>query len=157
MVRYVQKLLLKHLIIVKLLWHSILNLLLQWRFLIKNVHKFNINMAKSKVVVLRNARNSAGTKLDIWLEYLFLSFLHGVFIMLYIKPYSFISLLIPSSPNIVSRPQNPKSRNVSRYHDFIKTISWFERKWGPAVKIGARVLKFWLDIFFGRKWPKGSF
>ena len=64
-------------------------------------------MAKSKVVVLRNARNSASTKLDIWLEYLFLSFLHVAFMMLYIKSCSFISLLIPSSPNIVSKPQAP--------------------------------------------------
>ena len=65
-------------------------------------------MVKSKLIVLKNARNSAGTKLHIWLEHLFLSFLHGVFIMLYIKSYKFVSLLIPSSPNVISktRPQS---------------------------------------------------
>ena len=61
-------------------------------------------MAKSKLIVLKNARYYAGTKLDIWLEHLFLLFLHGVFTMLYVKFYSFESLLIPSSPNVVSKP-----------------------------------------------------
>ena len=65
-------------------------------------------MLKSKLIVLKNARNLAGTKLYICLEHLFLSHLHGVFTMLYIKSYNFVYLLIPSSPNVVStaRPQS---------------------------------------------------
>ena len=34
-------------------------------FLIKNDQQFNINMAKSKVIVFKNAKNWADTKLDI--------------------------------------------------------------------------------------------
>ena len=49
-----------------LMWHSISDLLLQQYFLIKNDQQFYINMAKSKVIVLKNARSSACTKLDIW-------------------------------------------------------------------------------------------
>ena len=37
-------------------------------FLIKNDQQISINMAKSKVNVLKNARNWAGTKLDILQE-----------------------------------------------------------------------------------------
>ena len=48
--------------------------------------------------------------------------------MLYIKSYSFVSLLIPSSPNVVSRAQAPKSRNVLRFDDFIGFVSRVLRK-----------------------------
>ena len=34
-------------------------------FLVKTDQQFNINVAKTKVIVLKNARNWAGTKLDI--------------------------------------------------------------------------------------------
>ena len=35
-------------------------------FLIKNDQQFNINIAKSKLILLKNARNLAGAKLDIF-------------------------------------------------------------------------------------------
>ena len=56
--------------------------------------------------------------------------LHSVFIMLYIKSYSFVSLLIPSSPNVVSRPQTWRSWNFLRFYNFIGFILLFWRKWG---------------------------
>ena len=43
---------------------------------------------KMEINALKNARNWAGTRLHIWLEHLLLSFLHGVFIMLYIRSYN---------------------------------------------------------------------
>ena len=106
----------------------------QWHF----ISYIDQQYAKSKLIALNNARNWAGTKLGNWLEHLFLSFLYGAFIVLYIKPYSFLSLLIPSSPTVVSRPR-PSSQGYSffRYHDFVGFISW----------IGARVLDIrWIGL-----------
>ena len=48
------------------------------------------------------------------------------------QSYSFVSLLITSSPNVVSRPQAPRLRNVLRFHNFIGFASWFLRKWGTV-------------------------
>ena len=48
--------------------------------------------------------------------------------MLYIKSYRFVSLLIPSSPNVVSRSQAPRSRNVLRFGDFNGFVSRVLRK-----------------------------
>ena len=39
-----------------------------------------------------------------------------------------------------SRPQIPKSKTFLRYHNFVGFIFWFWKKWGPVVKIGARVI-----------------
>ena len=44
--------------------------------------------------------------------------------------YGLICLLDPSSPNVVSRSQTPRSRIFLRFHDFTGFISWFLRKWG---------------------------
>ena len=41
-----------------------------------------------------------------------------------------ICLPDPSGPNLVSRPQVPRSRYFLRFHNFIGLISWFLRKWG---------------------------
>ena len=61
-------------------------------------------------------------------------------------PCGWICLLGPSGPNVVSRPQAPRSRHFLRFHDFIGFTSWLLRKWGPVfLKIGARVLDLWLD------------
>ena len=40
--------------------------------------------------------------------------------------------MITSSPNVVSRPQAPRLRNVLRFHNFIGFASWFLRKWGTV-------------------------
>ena len=44
--------------------------------------------------------------------------------------YGWIRLLGPSHPNVVPRPQAPKSINVLRFHNFNGFFSWFWRKWG---------------------------
>ena len=44
--------------------------------------------------------------------------------------YGWIHLLGPSAPNVVSRPQVPRSINFLRFHKFIGFISWLLRKWG---------------------------
>ena len=82
-----------------------------------------------KMIVFNNARNWTGTKLGNWLEHLFLSFLYGIFIVLYIKPYSFLSLLIPSSATVVSRPR-PKTQGHSffRYHNFVGSTLWIRAR-----------------------------
>ena len=49
-------------------------------------------------------------------------------------PCGWICLLGPSGPNVVSRPQAPRSRHFLRFHDFIGFTSWFLRKWGPVCK-----------------------
>ena len=40
--------------------------------------------------------------------------------------YLWIRLLDPSCPNVVSRPQAPRSRHFLRFHNFIGFISFFE-------------------------------
>ena len=45
-------------------------------------------------------------------------------------PCGWIFLLGPSGPNVVSRPQAPRSRHFLRFHDFNGFTSWFLRKWG---------------------------
>ena len=55
--------------------------------------------------------------------------------------YGSICFLGPSGPNVVSGPQTSRSKFFLRFHDFIGSIFWFLRKWGPVfLKIGARVL-----------------
>ena len=44
--------------------------------------------------------------------------------------YGWIRLLGPSHPNVVPRPQAPKSINFLRFHNFNGFFSWFLRKWG---------------------------
>ena len=39
----------------------------------------------------------------------------------------------PKQPNVVSRPQAPRSRIFSRFHDFLGFISWLLRKWGSLL------------------------
>ena len=46
--------------------------------------------------------------------------------------YGWICLLGPSGPNVVCRPQVPRSRHFFRFYNFIELISWFLRKWSPA-------------------------
>ena len=69
--------------------------------------------------------------------------------------YGWIRLLGPSSPNVVSRPQIPGSRNFLRFNKFIGFISWFLRKWGPACEswsqdsgLMARYV-FWAQVAHG--------
>ena len=50
-----------------------------------------------------------------------------------------------------SGPRTPKSSNLLRLNDVIRFIWWFWRKWGPFVKIGARVLDIRLDTSSGPK------
>ena len=38
----------------------------------------------------------------------------------------------PSSPNLVSRSQAPRSRHFLRFYDFTGFIPWFLGKWGPV-------------------------
>ena len=45
--------------------------------------------------------------------------------------YGWICLLGPSGPNLVSRPQAPRSRHFLRFYNFIGFISSFLKKWGP--------------------------
>ena len=46
--------------------------------------------------------------------------------------YDWICLLGQSGPNLVSRPQAPRSRHFLRFYDFIGFISSFLKKWGPV-------------------------
>ena len=46
--------------------------------------------------------------------------------------YGLICLLGPSGPNVVSRPQTPKSNFFLRHYDFNGFILWFWKKWGPV-------------------------
>ena len=46
--------------------------------------------------------------------------------------HSLVCLLVPIAPNVVSRPQAPRSISFLRFHNFIGLISWFWRKWGPV-------------------------
>ena len=43
-----------------------------------------------------------------------------------------VCLLVPIGPNVVSRPQAPRSINFLRFHKVIILISWFWRKWRPV-------------------------
>ena len=60
--------------------------------------------------------------------------------------YGFMHLLGPIFPNVVSRPQTPRSRNFLRCHNFLEFILWFQRKWDLFVKTGARVLDFLVKL-----------
>ena len=62
--------------------------------------------------------------------------------------YGLIRLLGPGSPDVVSRSQTPRSRNILRFHNFIGFISWFLRKWCPVLKIEAGLLDLWLGMFY---------
>ena len=48
--------------------------------------------------------------------------------------YGWICLPGPSGPNLVSRPQAPRSRYFFRFYDFIGFTPWFLKKWGPVCK-----------------------
>ena len=77
--------------------------------------------------------------------------------MLYIKSYSFVSLLIPSSPNVVSMLQ---ALTLMFFWDFIILFDSSHDYWENEVlfvEIGARVLDLSPDTFSGLKWPKCSF
>ena len=62
--------------------------------------------------------------------------------------YYQIHLLGPYDPNVVSRPQNPRSGN---FWDFIILLICYNSEENEAlfVKIGARILDLWLDTSFG--------
>ena len=95
---------------------------------------------------------------------IFILFLHDVFIILYIKSYSFLNLLIPSSLNVgprlrefgtyglinfwvqvapveVVRPQTAKSRNFLRHHHF------FQNHFMIVVKMKCCLWKLELEIW----------
>ena len=63
----------------------------------------------------------------------------------------FIRLLGLSGPNVVSKSQTTRSRNILRFSNFVGFILWFWRKWGYVMKNGPRVLDLWLDMSFGTK------
>ena len=44
--------------------------------------------------------------------------------------YGLTRLFGPIGPIVVSRPQTPRSRKFLWFHDLIRFISWFLRKWG---------------------------
>ena len=112
-------------------------------------------MAKSEFIVLKNAINCTSIKPDFRLENLFfLSFQNGVFIMLYIMSYSFVSLLIPIGTNVVSWPQAPRSRLFKDFMILLASSHYFCENDVLFPNIGARVLDLWLDMSFGPKWPK---
>ena len=46
--------------------------------------------------------------------------------------YDLIWFLGPIGPNVVSRPQTPRSKSFLKFHNFIGFISWFLRKGGPV-------------------------
>ena len=71
--------------------------------------------------------------------------------------YGLIRLLSPSVANVVSRPQTPRS---IFFWDFMILLDSYHDSWENEVmfvKIAARVLDLWLDMFPGPKWPKFSF
>ena len=104
---------------------------------------------KTKTNCIEECKNLTKYQTRYFVKTLFLSFIHGVFIMLYIQSYSFISLLIPSGSNVVSRPQVPRSRHFSRFY-IIFLLNSSHDSWeneALLVKIGARVIQnLWLDM-----------
>ena len=66
--------------------------------------------------------------------------------------YSLTNLLRPSGPYLVSRPQTLRPRYFLKFNHVIGFNLWFLIKWVMFVKIGARILDFWLDKIFGPKW-----
>ena len=56
------------------------------------------------------------------------------------RSYGLIHLLVAIGPNVVSRPQTPKSMNFLRYNDFSGFILYSEKNEVLFVKIGAMVL-----------------
>ena len=48
------------------------------------------------------------------------------------RSYGLIRLLGPCGPNVVSRPQTPKSRIFLKNHGFSGFVLWFWKKWGPV-------------------------
>ena len=62
--------------------------------------------------------------------------------------YALIRLLSPSGTYVVSRPQTLRSRNFLRFHDFIRFISWFLRKWSSVWDSSAHMARyvFWAQV-----------
>ena len=71
--------------------------------------------------------------------------------------YGQICLPGPSGPNLVSRPQAPRSRHFLKFYNFIGFIRHSWKNKDLFVNIGARVLDLCLDMSSGPKWPKFSF
>ena len=46
--------------------------------------------------------------------------------------YALILLLGPSGPDVVYGSQSPRSKHFLRFHNLIRFISWFFRKWWPV-------------------------
>ena len=66
--------------------------------------------------------------------------------------YGLICLLGPSGPNVVSRPQTPKSKYFLRHYDFNGFILWFWKKWGPVYEnwsYGSELITAWY-VFWQR-------
>ena len=64
--------------------------------------------------------------------------------------YGWICLLGPSSPNVLSRLQIPRSRNILRFYNFIEFIYDSGENEVQFVKIRTRVLDQWLDKSFAK-------
>ena len=58
---------------------------------------------------------------------------------------------LPKWPNVFSRPQTPRSRHFSKFHDLIISSHDSRENEGLFVKIAARVLGLWLGMSSGPK------
>ena len=67
--------------------------------------------------------------------------------------YGLIHFLGPIGPNVVSRPQKPKS-NFFEISWFYWIISWFLGKWGPACGKWSYGSGLMAKYVFWAKWPK---
>ena len=82
-----------------------------------------------------------------WIYLMFLKKIRSCFwkLELWLWTYSLIRFLHPIGPNVVSRPQIPRWRNLLRFHDFIGFISWFLRSslWKLEPELMARLMAAW--------------
>ena len=71
--------------------------------------------------------------------------------------YNLVSLLIPSSPNVVSGPK-PQSQGLLeiQYHNLLNSSHDSGENDVLFLKIRARVLELWLDTSSGPSLPKCS-
>ena len=65
--------------------------------------------------------------------------------------YGLRRILSPSDPNVFSRPQTSRSKNVTRFYDLLDPSSDSGENDVLFVKIGAKVLDMRLDKFFQTK------